>query len=122
MGLVRNDLLVPTAMVGKVVGTGGAMCMELQAKTGAAIFIHTKDGRPPGVDPTMQPIVIIGAEAHVRHAMHEICNLVAPKPPKAKQGKAPKQAGQPQPKLPQDLLNSVLTVRVRRRIASHRIA
>ena len=76
VGNVRNDVLVAKSMVGRLIGTGGSMYKELQTKTGAQIFILDKEGPPPGQADDMRIVVVLGSEAQVSYASHEISSLI----------------------------------------------
>ena len=76
VGNVRNDVMVAKTMVGRLIGTGGSMYKELQTKTGAQIFILDKEGPPPGQADDMRIVVVLGSEAQVSYASHEIANLI----------------------------------------------
>ena len=75
-GNVRNDVLVPKSIVGRLIGTAGSMYKELQSKTGAQIFILDKEGPPPGQPEDMRLVVILGSEAQVSYASHEVTSLI----------------------------------------------
>ena len=75
-GTVRNDVLVPKSIVGRLIGTAGSMYKELQTKTGAQIYILDKEGPPPGQPEDMRLVVILGSEAQVSYASHEVTGLI----------------------------------------------
>lgn len=75
-GNVRNDVTIPKSMVGRLIGTGGAIFKELTAKTACNIFILDREGPPPGASEDERVVVLVGNDSQVGHATYEIDELL----------------------------------------------
>eukprot|EP00560_Eucampia_antarctica_P006354 CAMPEP_0197825466 /NCGR_PEP_ID=MMETSP1437-20131217/2536_1 /TAXON_ID=49252 ORGANISM="Eucampia antarctica, Strain CCMP1452" /NCGR_SAMPLE_ID=MMETSP1437 /ASSEMBLY_ACC=CAM_ASM_001096 /LENGTH=739 /DNA_ID=CAMNT_0043425469 /DNA_START=23 /DNA_END=2242 /DNA_ORIENTATION=+ len=71
----RKHLVVPTTVIGKIIGRGGEMIRELQSKSGAKIQVdHSGAG---GVDPSMRQVTVTGTNPSVVKADEMIRFLIA---------------------------------------------
>jgi len=75
-GMLRTEMLISKASVGRLIGSGGTTYKELQSKTGCNIFILDKEGPPPGFPEDQRMVVFIGAEQQVAHAEVEVQTLL----------------------------------------------
>ena len=72
----RQHLVVPTSVIGKIIGRGGDMIRELQSKSGAKIQVdHSGAG---GVDdPNMRQVTLTGTDTSVHKAEEMIQFLIS---------------------------------------------
>ena len=73
-GNIRHDLLVEKAHVGKLIGRGGNTFKELEAKSGAEVFIC--DEAPPGHSDLQRLVALCGNPAQVTKALYDITMIM----------------------------------------------
>ena len=44
---MRNDVVVPRSMLGRLIGAQGSMIRDIRERSGAEVFICDKEGPPP---------------------------------------------------------------------------
>jgi len=73
---IRKDLIVPKAMVGRILGSGGSKFKEIMSNTSCKVFVLDKEGPPPGYEEDQRMVTLIGFESQVEAAENEIESLI----------------------------------------------
>jgi len=73
---IRKDLIVPKAMVGRILGSGGSKFKEIMSNTSCKVFVLDKEGPPPGYEDDQRMVTLIGFESQVQAAENEIESLI----------------------------------------------